>query len=220
MLSASRSSISHALTLNGHGATNAAVHPLMKYLTIIRHAKSSWDQPGLADHDRRLNERGRRAAPAVGTFLHKTYFGGAESPPLLPKPDRLISSTALRALGTAQAMREVMGMPTEALLLESRLYLAESGQILEIVRGLDETWRHVVLFGHNPGMHEFCERLLARAHVSKMPTCTAVIMAIPSAYWGLADWSEAQLIGYVMPKSLERRFPELYSGISRADGDD
>ena len=78
----------------------------------------------------------------------------------------------------------------------------------------------MILFGHNPGMHEFAERLLAREHVSKMPTCTAVLMALPTAYWGLADWSEAQLIGYVTPKSLERRFPELYAGISRADGDD
>lgn len=192
----------------------------MKYLTIVRHAKSSWDQPGLADHDRPLNERGQHAAPAVGTFLHKTYFGGAENQPLLPPPDRLISSTALRALGTAQIMREAMGLSTEALILDSRLYLAEATQILEVVRGMDESWRHVILFGHNPGMHEFAERLLAREHISKMPTCTAVLMALPTAYWGLADWSEAQLIGYVTPKSLERRFPELYAGISRADGDD
>ncbi len=192
----------------------------MKYLTIIRHAKSSWDQPGLADHDRQLNERGRKAAPAVGAFLHKTYFGGAESPPLLPKPDRLVSSTALRALSTAQIMREIMALPTESLILDSRLYLAEAGQILNVVRDLDESWQHVVLFGHNPGMHEFAERILARAHVAKMPTCSSVLMALPTEYWGLAEWSTAQLIGHITPKSLERRFPELYQGISRADGDD
>ncbi len=193
---------------------------LMKYLTIVRHAKSSWDQPGLADHDRPLNDRGSHAALAVATFINKTYLGGADTPLLLPRPDRLISSTALRALGTAQIMREVMSLPTEALLLESRLYLAEAAQIMEAVRGLDESWRHVVLFGHNPGMHEFVERILAREHVSKMPTCTAVLMTIPTAHWGLADWSTAQLIGYITPKTLERRFPELYKGISRADGDD
>jgi phosphohistidine phosphatase len=192
----------------------------MKYLTIIRHAKSSWDQPGLADHDRQLNERGRKAAPAVGAFLHKTYFGGAESPPLIPKPDRLVSSTALRALSTAQIMREIMTLPTESLILDSRLYLAEAGQILAVIRDLDESWQHVVLFGHNPGMHEFAERILARAHVAKMPTCSSVLMALPTEYWGLAEWSTAQLIGHITPKSLERRFPELYQGISRADGDD
>ena len=193
---------------------------LMKYLTIIRHAKSSWEQPGLADHDRQLNERGRKAAPAVGAFLHKTYFGGGDSPPLIPKPDRLVSSTALRALSTAQIMREVMILPTESLILDYRLYLAQAGQLLNVVRDLDESWQHVVLFGHNPGMHEFAERLLARAHVAKMPTCSSVLIALPTEYWGLAEWSTAQLIGHITPKSLERRFPELYQGISRADGDD
>lgn len=192
----------------------------MKYLTVIRHAKSSWDQPGLADHDRALNERGKKAAPAVAAFLHKTYFGAGGSPALLPKPDRLVSSTALRALSTAQIVRETFGLPTEHLLLDSRLYLAEADTLLNVVRQFDESWQHVMLFGHNPGLHEFSERLLARAHVARMPTCSTVIMAFPTEYWGLAEWSMAQLIGHITPKSLERRFPELYQGISRVDGDD
>jgi phosphohistidine phosphatase len=169
----------------------------MKYLTIIRHAKSSWDQPGLADHDRQINERGRKAASAVGAFLHKTYFGGAESPPLILKPDRLVSSTALRALSTAQIMREIMTLPTESLVLDSRLYLAEAGQILEVVRDLDESWQHVVLFGHNPGMHEFAERILARAHVAKMPTCSSVLMS-------------SKVIGAPVPGALSGDFPRRW----------
>lgn len=192
----------------------------MKYLTIVRHAKSSWAEAGLSDHDRPLNERGRKAAPAVAAFLHRTYFGGNGVPALLPRPDRLVTSTALRALTTAQMMREAFAMPVERLLLDSHLYLAEAGRILETMRGFDETWRHVMMFGHNPGMHDFAERILARAHVPKMPTCTAVIMAFPHEFWGLADWHEAQLIGYITPKALERRFPELYAGISQADGED
>ncbi len=192
----------------------------MKYLTIMRHAKSSWDQPGVADHDRLLNERGRKAAPAVATFLHRAYFGGAESPAVLPMPDRLVTSTAARALSTAQIVRETLGLETDHLLLESRMYLAEPETLMGVVRHLDESWRHAVLFGHNPGMHDFVERLLARAHVAKLPTCTAVLMALPVAYWALADWNEAQLIGVVTPKVLERRFPLLYSGISRANDED
>jgi phosphohistidine phosphatase len=192
----------------------------MKYLTVIRHAKSSWAQQGLADHDRPLNERGLVAAPAVASFLHRTYFGGSGSEALIPPPDRLVTSTAARALGTAKIAREVMRLPMESLILNSSLYLAEAPRILNVVRQLDESWRHVVLFGHNPGLHEFAERILARAHVSKMPTCTAVLLALPHAYWGLADWSEAQMIGYVTPKALERRFPELYAGISLTDGED
>jgi phosphohistidine phosphatase len=77
-----------------------------------------------------------------------------------------------------------------------------------------------MIFGHNPGLHEFAERLLARAHISKMPTCSTVIMALPVEYWGLAEWGTAQLIGHITPRTLERRFPELYHGISRQDGED
>ncbi len=192
----------------------------MKYLTVVRHAKSSWAQPGLADHDRPLNERGLFAAPAVASFLYRTYFGGGETSPLISPPDRLVTSTAARALGTARIMRETCQLPMDSLLLDSRLYLAEAPRILDVVRQLDEAWKHVVLFGHNPGLHDFAERILARAHVAKMPTCTAVLLALPHAYWGLADWGEAQLIGYVTPKALERRFPVLYAGISRSDGED
>lgn len=192
----------------------------MKYLTIMRHAKSSWGQPGLADHDRPLNDRGKRAAPAVANFMHRTYFGGNGSPALLPLPDRLVSSTALRALNTAQVVRETLVMPVDRLLLDSKLYLAEAGRILDVMRGFEESWHHVMMFGHNPGMHDFAEKILARANIAKMPTCTAVIMAFPHEFWGLADWHEAQLIGYITPKSLERRFPELYGNISQGDGDD
>lgn len=192
----------------------------MKYLTVVRHAKSSWAQHGLADHDRPLNERGLKAAPAVASFLHRTYFGGAGTPALIPPPERLVTSTAARALATAKIMLETARMPLEALRLDSRLYLAEASRILEIVREFDEDWKHAVIFGHNPGLHDFAERILARAHVSKMPTCTAVLLALPHAYWGLADWREAQLIGYVTPKALERRFPELYAGISQPEGED
>lgn len=191
----------------------------MKYLTVIRHAKSSWAQAGLADHDRPLNERGLRAAPAVASFLHRTYFGGGGAQALISPPDRLVSSTAARALATAKFMQDVTRMAPDSLLLDSRLYLAEAPEILEVVRQFDENWKHAVLFGHNPGLHDFAERILARAHVPKMPTCTAVLLALPHAYWGLGDWGEAQLIGYVTPKSLERRFPELYTGISLGDED-
>lgn len=194
--------------------------PGMKYLTVVRHAKSSWAQHGLADHDRPLNERGLKAAPAVASFLHRTYFGGAGTPALIPPPERLVTSTAARALATAKIMLETARMPLEALRLDSRLYLAEASRILEVVREFDEDWKHAVIFGHNPGLHDFAERILARAHVSKMPTCTAVLLALPHAYWGLADWREAQLIGYVTPKALERRFPELYAGISQPEGED
>jgi phosphohistidine phosphatase len=192
----------------------------MKYLTVIRHAKSSWDQPGLADHDRVLNERGRRAAVAVGTFLHQTYFGGGDVAAVLTQPDRFVSSTAVRARSTAQIICERMQIPAAThMLLDSQLYLAPPATLLKTLHRMDESWQHVVFFGHNPGLHEFCGQMLARAEIPRMPTCTVVIMALPCAYWALADWHQAQLVGYLTPKLLERRFPALYKGISVQDQD-
>lgn len=192
----------------------------MKYLTVVRHAKSSWDQPGAADHDRALNERGLRCAPAVARFLAKTYFGGNGTAALLPGPDRVVSSTALRALTTAQLMMEPLRLPPTSMLLDSRLYLAEADAIFDVVRHISEDSAHAMIFGHNPGLHDFVEKMLARTSVPGMPTCATVIMSLPHAYWGLADWREAQLIAYVTPKALERRFPSEYAGISKQNGDD
>ena len=192
----------------------------MKYLTVIRHAKSSWEQPGVSDHDRTLNERGLRAAPAIAKFLYSTYFGGGGKAPLMPPPERIVSSTAERALQTAQIMREGFRLSPDAMRLDSRLYLAPDGLILDVVRSLEEDTRHMVIVGHNPGLHEFCDRMLARASIPRMPTCAAVIMGLPHEFWGMADFQEAQLIAYATPKALERRFPVEYKGISKEVGDD
>ncbi len=189
----------------------------MKYLTVVRHAKSSWSQPGLADHDRPLSGRGNRAAPAVARFLWTTYLGGNDSEPLLPAPDRLVSSTALRALTTAQIMRETFLMGIDSLLLDQNLYLAPEQRLLNCVRQFDESWQHAFIFGHNPGLHDFVNRLLSRAKVPRFPTCATAILGLPNEFWALTDWNEAQLIGFLTPKTLERRFPEIYHGISSDD---
>lgn len=192
----------------------------MKYLTVLRHAKSSWDHPGLSDHDRPLNERGRLAAPAVCSFLQKTYFGGNGKEALLPRPERIVASSAIRTVCTAQFARDAFGLAPLDLTLDSQLYLASSDTLLHVVRNLPEEARHVVMVGHNPGLHEFCDRMLARAGVPRMPTCTAVLMGLPHEYWGLADWQEAQLIAYITPKALARRFPLEFSSISKPMDDD
>lgn len=192
----------------------------MKYLTIVRHAKSSWADPEVSDHDRPLNDRGLRSAPAMAGFLAKTYFGKNGQAPLLPVPDKLVTSTAARAYHTAEIMRGAFKLSKECLVLDSRLYLAEPSLILEIVRHLDEKWRHVMIFAHNPGVHDFVDKMLARTSVPSMPTCASALLALPHEYWGLSDWHEAQLIGYITPKALERRFPSEFAGISKTNGDD
>src|SRR6187431_794931 len=117
----------------------------MKYLTLIRHAKSDWETDA-SDHERPLNERGRRNAPIVGRFVARTYLGMNGVPALLPKPDRLITSTALRAKTTAELMQPELGIETAKIVLEPRAYLAEAKTLLQIVREFSDLWQHVMLF--------------------------------------------------------------------------
>lgn len=178
----------------------------MKYLTLIRHAKSSWDDTMLNDHDRPLNERGLRSAPMVGRFLSKTYFGSNGTPALLAKPDRLISSTAHRAAETAALMAEEMGAGQAS--LERRLYLAEPKTLLQFVRQMDDRWKHVMIFAHNPGISNFADRLVKRGEVDEMPTCAAALIELPWDSWSALDWEEGRLIGFVTPRLIEKRFAD------------
>lgn len=180
----------------------------MKYLTLVRHAKSSWDDRSLKDHDRPLNERGIKQAPMMGRFIARTYLGTNGVPAVLPKPDRLISSTALRAATTAQLMQPELGVGSEIITLDPRAYLAEPKTLLQIVREFPDHWNHVMIFGHNPGISRFSEDLLKRDLLEEMPTCAAVLMELPWDAWAATDWKEARLIGYITPKLIEKRFPE------------
>jgi len=178
----------------------------MKYLTLIRHAKSSWDDASVSDHDRPLNERGLRNAPVMGRFVGRTYLGMNGVAALLPKPDRLITSTAVRARNTAELMMREMNL--DHLVGDRRLYLAEPKAMLQIVRHFDDAWKHVMLFGHNPGISEFVDKMLLRGEIKEMPTCAVAILELPWDAWAAVDWQEARLVGFITPKLIEKRFGE------------
>lgn len=178
----------------------------MNYLTLIRHAKSSWDDASLDDHDRPLNERGLRSAPMVGRFLARTYLGANGVPALLPRPDRLATSTALRAKHTAEIIAAELRAP--APVTDQGLYLADPKTLLQIVRGFSDRWRHVMIFGHNPGISDFAARLLKRHDIEEMPTCAVALLELPWESWSETTWDEARLIGYITPKLIEKRFAQ------------
>ena len=192
----------------------------MKFLTLIRHAKSSWDDTTQSDHDRPLNERGVRAAPIVGRFIARTYLGMNGVPALLPRPQRLVSSTANRAQTTARLMLPELGATEEHLTLDPRAYLADPRTLLQIVRELDDARQHVMIFAHNPGISEFASRLLRNGNIGQMATCAAAIIELPWDAWSATDWDEARLVGYVTPKLIEKRFAgevmatQAWSGIA------
>ena len=95
----------------------------MKTLLVLRHAKSSWKDLDVTDHDRALNSRGERDAPRIGKII------AAEE----VRPDIILSSTAKRARRTAEAVSDAVGLSGKAVVLDSRLYLAEPAEIVNVV---------------------------------------------------------------------------------------
>jgi phosphohistidine phosphatase len=114
----------------------------MRQLLLLRHAKSSWDDPGLSDHARPLNARGRRAAAAMSGAMRELGL----------QPDLVLVSSSRRTLQTLEALTPF----DDNALIEpmDTLYLAPVSLLLEAVRKVPETVRSVLMIGHNPGLHE------------------------------------------------------------------
>ncbi|SFF33710.1 phosphohistidine phosphatase [Fontimonas thermophila] len=166
----------------------------MRLLTLVRHAKSSWDDPTCVDFARPLNERGRRDAPRMATHVLRA----------LGRPDRLISSPALRALTTAQIFAETFSIPQHAIVCEPRIYEAAPETLLGLVQWLDDADRHVMLFGHNPGLSELAH-LLARCSFDDLPTCGVVQIGFDSTRWCDIDERAGTQRFYAFPKQLRER---------------
>ncbi len=145
----------------------------MKTLFLIRHAKSSWDDPALADKDRPLGPRGRRDAPKMGARLAKREV----------KPDLILSSPAARALCTAEIMAKKLDYHVRDIVVDERLYAAAADEVLSVIRTLDDKWRDVILFGHNPEFTELAHRLSRK--ITRMPTC-----AIAEFTFAVKSWSD------------------------------
>lgn len=161
----------------------------MRRLTLIRHAKSSWDYAELSDFERPLNARGRRDAPALAKRL------AAE----LERPLRLVSSPALRAITTAHVFAAALAVPNTAIRIDPRIYEATRGTLLGIVRECDDADSHVLLFGHNPGFSELAQ-LLARCPFTDMPTCAVVTLGFDAAQWRDIRHGSGILQRYEFPK--------------------
>jgi phosphohistidine phosphatase len=168
-----------------------------KRLYLLRHAKSSWDDPGLADHDRPLAPRGRRAAKAIARHLSEQEIA----------PELVLCSTARRAQETFQRIEPVLGTP--ALRLERELYGASAGALLERLRDVPDAVGSVMLIGHNPGIEELALTLAGPARAgrtlgAKFPTAALATLALPGASWRALGPGEAELIAYVRPRDLAR----------------
>lgn len=131
----------------------------------MRHAKSSWRNPQLDDHDRPLNGRGERAAPYMGEWLRQEGL----------LPDMILSSTAVRAVETAKCVAEASDFdgPME---ITRKLYLADPLTYLETLTEVPEGTGSVLLIGHNPGISELLHQLTGEDE--DMPTAAVACVDV------------------------------------------
>jgi phosphohistidine phosphatase len=162
----------------------------MKTLLLLRHAKSSWDNPSLRDFERPLNERGLKAAPLMGRFMSRRGL----------RPDLVISSPAERARATASLVLEAARL-APPVRFDARVYEAPGRRLLEVVSGAEEPASTLLLVGHNPGMEELIELLTGETR--RVPTAALARVALDTDTW--ADLSEGagRLEELVKPKELK-----------------
>lgn len=161
----------------------------MKTLLLLRHAKSSWDDPALRDFERPLNERGLRVAPLMGRFLARRGL----------RPDLVVSSPAERARQTAALVAEAARLEAP-LRFDERIYEATAARLAEVVSQTGEQVGTLLLVGHNPGMEELIELLTGETR--RMPTAALARIALDTDRWGKLRDAAARLEELVKPKEL------------------
>jgi phosphohistidine phosphatase len=175
----------------------------MRLLTLLRHARSSHDEPGEVDFNRPLNPRGRRAAERMGRFLAEAGLAF----------DRVQASPALRVVQTIAGVEAGLGRPLRAL-FDRRLYLAPADLLFELVRETPDRVGHLLIVGHNPGLEELVQEasighpgLLRDEAALKYPTAALATLALPDGTpWSGAGPGTADLVRFIRPRDLD---PEL-----------
>jgi phosphohistidine phosphatase len=169
----------------------------MHQLLLLRHAKSSWDDPKLADRDRPLSKRGRRSASAMRKAMQDLGL----------TPDLVLVSPSCRTQETLAALEPWDDTP----LVEQveTLYLASAPQLLAVLHDVNETVRSVMLIGHNPGMHELGVLLTgasaadeaARRLIAGFPTAALAEFSI-ATQWQQLGAAGSRLVRFLRPRDL------------------
>lgn len=161
----------------------------MKRLYLIRHAKSSWDNPGLADLDRPLAKRGKRDAPFMGGRLKE--FG--------VHPDLIYASQARRARKTAEIIASCVDYPPEGIQQQDGIYTSDMNQLLTLVRETADTVDVLFLVGHNYVLTDFAEYLTAEV-LGNVPTCGIVGVAFEIGSWQEVGGGRGEMLFFDYPK--------------------
>lgn len=161
----------------------------MKTLLLIRHAKSSWEQD-VRDFDRPLNERGKRDAPAMAKRLLSKNV----------KLDLFISSPAKRAFTTATFFAEAYEKKQKDILIIPELYEPSLIAFTTAIHNLDDAFKHVAIFSHNPGISLFANRLTITT-IDDMPTCAIFAVKADRNSWKDFDEAKKEFWFFDYPKA-------------------
>lgn len=162
----------------------------MKQLYLIRHAKSSWAMPGLADAKRPLNSRGKIDAPLMGERLHQSGV----------VPDLICASPAKRARKTAEKIAKAVGYPQSAIAIEEDIYSADLGLLLAVIRKTATRVGTLFLVGHNYVITDLAEYLTGE-NFGSIPTCGMVGMRFPGEDWQEVAEGTGQFLMFDYPKN-------------------
>lgn len=149
----------------------------MKSLFLLRHAKSSWSDPGLEDRQRPLNNRGKRDAPIMGERLRARN----------EYPDLILASPALRARCTAELFADACGYSPEMIVEEADLYFSSTRSIASIIVDQDDQYRSLMLVFHNPDITQFVNSIDGAKRIVNVPTCGLIKLVSDIERW--RDWS-------------------------------
>lgn len=165
----------------------------MKTLLVLRHAKSSWNNAGMGDHERPLNEQGKADAPRMGKLIKAEEL----------TPDLIISSTANRALMTAE--RVALAADYEEVIQTTRhFYLAPPEVYIHVLNSVSNDHERVMVVGHNGGVEDLVDMLTGMWE--QMPTAALAQISLPINDWAeLSEETEGKLINHWTPKQLPFR---------------
>lgn len=165
----------------------------MLKLILLRHAKSSWAQGGQSDVERDLNERGEHDAISMGQRMKARGI----------RPAKILSSPATRTRTTSELVSGELGVSESAICYDRRLYLAEPGDLMAVIREQSTAARELMVVGHNPGITGFACRI-ADAHVDSMPTCSYAEISLDLDKWEELDWETGALTHFDWPANSSR----------------
>lgn len=165
---------------------------------LLRHAKSNWDQPGLADFDRPLNKRGRKAALAIGAYMKEKSLN----------PGLVLSSPSARTRGTLERLEKGLG-EAFAVRFVDQLYLASAATILTLIQEAPARAASLMIVAHNPGMYHAALEFIKTAAAADLaalehnfPTAALVELSFPVETWNEVNFGAGKLVRFILPRRL------------------